>query len=143
MDDGSCLNSGIMASGFIIRDSLGRKIAAKAEKLGKGNPLLSETLALKKSLLEAIKMKLQNIIIEGDNDTILKSIHGKNCPWQIDMISTDIALLLQKFNSYTISFIPRSLNTVADFLAKQGHSKNSEQIVLLPEFKTLVLRDTL
>ena len=111
-----------MVGGFIIRDYRKNTRSLAGFKLGTGTTILAETLALKKSINTTKVLVLRKIHIEGDNKTIIYALKGGySYPWEIDMLIADIGNILQSFDEVILDFIPREINSVADFLAKKGH----------------------
>ena len=115
----------------------------RTKKFGKGNPLLAETLALRLGVWEARKLEIKKVRFEGDCQTLINIMKKKVvCPWNIDILVSDIRNSLLYFESVTFSFISRKINIVADFLSKMGHY-NFSSIHSNLKLKALILWDAL
>ncbi|KAL6177823.1 hypothetical protein ACLB2K_049345 [Fragaria x ananassa] len=79
--DGSVLQQSFnatTASGFILRDDSSYHVLASAHKIGKTIVPIAEVIALRDSLLNALKLGFQNVLVESD---IINCVIGKfKCP---------------------------------------------------------------
>ena len=73
--DGS-LKQESASGGFILRDWTGRLIKAGAANYGNTSILVAEARVLRDGVRLAIQEGFKNIIIEGDNLTVIKAIQG-------------------------------------------------------------------
>ena len=120
--DGSLINSSA-AGGFIIRDWTGRLIKAGATYYGDTSILVAEARALRDGLRLAIQAGFTNIIIEGDNKTVIQALKGMvHVPWKISTIIEDIHAWQTHGIQLTITHVFREANMAADWLSKFGHS---------------------
>ena len=141
--DGACSVEKIMKGGGIIRNEKEEVCDIFRKDFGIGNAITAEAMAVREGVLLAKQMNISNLWIEGDNLTVLKAIEGQmNYPWEIDIIITDIRMLLAMFDHYQICQVPRKVNSVADFLFKTSHRLLSE-VFNDSEFRTLVRQDAL
>ena len=68
-------------------------------------------------------MGYKNLIIEGDNQVIIKATSGTlSILWQISNIIRDIRYWLDQSNHVEVSHIFREANMAADWLSKYGHT---------------------
>jgi len=117
--DGSCRTNGEMSGGTIIRNHDRTILYLAVNKFGSGTAIQAETLALKRSIEAARELRLRKIHIEGDSQILINALKGSlRYPWEIDILVTDIGFLLRSFDSVILSFVPREINSVADYLAK-------------------------
>ena len=133
-----------MTTGCIIRDHFGKVQGLLTNNFGKGNALKAETLAMREGLLEAKRQGLEKIHIEGDSQILINACNSNNPhSWQINMLVTEIKkIMTAHFSKVKITFTPRQLNSVADFLSKQSH-RSLDWFHSNSEFKTLILRNAL
>ena len=114
--DGSKLSDGSTSTGSILRDWYGNPISVVAKKYGDISILQTEALALQGS---------------------------RQCPWEIERIISDLLVSLQGFEFVRLSHVGRLCNTVADKIAKMGHSLPGEVISNHQELRVLIRQDAL
>ncbi|KAL6214489.1 hypothetical protein ACLB2K_013923 [Fragaria x ananassa] len=69
------------AAGFILRDDSGCPMLASAHKIGKKTVTIAEAIALRDSLLTALKLGFQNVLVKGDSSLIINCVIGRfKCP---------------------------------------------------------------
>jgi len=84
--DGSLINKSTVVN-FILRDWTGKLIKAGAAHYGEASILVAKAHALKNGVIAAIQAGYQNMIIEGDNNTVIQALQGIfHVPWQIATI---------------------------------------------------------
>ncbi|XP_019104362.1 uncharacterized protein LOC109134751 [Beta vulgaris subsp. vulgaris] len=148
--DGSKLDNGQAAYGFVIRNSNGEVLMARAKALGVYPSIL---MAEAMGLLEGIKgaISLQNwsrkIIFEGDNIAVINAMSpSATGPWTIANIILDAGALLGHFQEVKFQHCYREANRLADFMAHKGHS-HPEVLCWLPpyciDFSLLIRKDVL
>ena len=77
--------------GFIIRDWTRKLLKASASYYGETSILVAEARALQNGVCAMIQAGSKNIIIEGDNLTVIQALRGHiHIPWQISMIIADV-----------------------------------------------------
>ncbi|XP_048613512.1 uncharacterized protein LOC125587310 [Brassica napus] len=84
------------------------------------SPLMAEALAVQEALLHARSLHLSNICLKSDNQVLVKALTSKQHPVEIYRINLDIENLSSSFSSVSFSYICRTLNPVADALAKSA-----------------------
>ena len=90
---------------------------------GEASTLVAEARALKNGIIVAIQAGYQNMISEGDNNTIIQALQGIfHVPWKITRILEDVGLWLTMINCTIINYIFREANQATNQLAKTGHS---------------------
>jgi len=93
----------------------------------------SEYVALYNGCVLALVRGYKRIAIEGDSLLVCRQVTGR---WKINSqrlrnLADDVLRVLSKFDSWTITHIDRSLNSVADSMARQ-YSAISQKKVLTP-----------
>ncbi|KAL0838236.1 hypothetical protein Bca101_090126 [Brassica carinata] len=82
------------------------------------SPLMAEALAVREALLHAKARHLSNICLKSDNQVLVKALNSKQHPVELYGINLDIEKLSSSFSSITFGYVPRTLNSAADALAK-------------------------
>ena len=71
---------------------------------------------------EAARLNLTHIIVEGDCLVAIQAANRSGpCPWEIDLLITDIHHSLSAFSEVRFTHVLREANTVADKVAELGH----------------------
>jgi ribonuclease HI len=121
--DGAAIpNPGKMAIGVVLleNDNIITKISKKLPNNGTNN--VAEYSALLTGISKAIELGWDKVSIEGDSKLVVNQINGT---WRINKahlksLYNQIISELSKFESYTIKWIPREKNFVADELASKA-----------------------
>ncbi|XP_043700207.1 uncharacterized protein LOC122650909 [Telopea speciosissima] len=110
--------------GYIIRDSLGRVIAAVSQPSQFTSPLQGEALAPRTVLLEAISETLDRVHVESDNRDLILYLEnpGKAPPSTLSPILEDIRFIASQFETCLFFHISRDINSVANYLAQKASS---------------------
>ena len=83
----------------------------------------AKAFAVRKRITEAIKLKLKDLIIEGDNLCVINALKGVwKCTWGEDILISDSRLDLRSFRMVEICHVFRETNAVIDRLAFLVHS---------------------
>ncbi len=145
IDGASRGNPGPAASGFIITDSSGNRLQAKAIFLGQATNNVAEYTALTNALIAAKQITNQQITIYSDSQLLVRQINGqyKVKSEQIKPLFQQAKALLENFQNWKVIHIMRAKNKAADKLVNQaldlGHdienqsepaNKNEKQIQL-------------
>ncbi|XP_026400201.1 uncharacterized protein LOC113296076 [Papaver somniferum] len=117
---------------LIARDSAGKFLAAMAYSSRSRDVNQVETLVLLRALLWIKEMQFQNVIIEGDNRSVISSCNGsvESFMWEDQNIIRDCQEILHKLESCQVTFKKRSCNNAADKLAKHAITSVKSQIWL-------------
>ena len=71
---------------------------------------------------EAVRLNLKHIIIEGDCLVAIQAVlRSGPCPWEIDLLITDIQNSLSAFTEVQFNHVFREANMVADKVAALAH----------------------
>uniref|UniRef100_A0A0D3D375 RNase H type-1 domain-containing protein n=1 Tax=Brassica oleracea var. oleracea TaxID=109376 RepID=A0A0D3D375_BRAOL len=106
---------------WISYDSrFGETIQGTSTELFVTSPLMAEALAVREALLQARDFHLSNICLKSDNHVLIKALISKQHPVELYGINLDIENLSSSFSSTSFSYVPRSLNSAADALAKSA-----------------------
>ena len=106
---------------------------------------MAEARTLRDEVKLAVQVGFNNIVVEGDNLTVIKAIKDDGqVPWKISNIIKDVQLWLNKDIQATFKHIFRKANMAADWLAKFGHSITgvfSSDCCFSPHFRQLIADD--
>jgi phosphoribosylglycinamide formyltransferase-1 len=122
IDGGSRGNPGPAAAAFVLKDSSGKKLEAKAFFLGRATNNVAEYTALVKALEAAAKFGSGPISIFSDSELLVRQINGryKVKSEQIRPLYQQAVDLLGKFKSWKIQHVTRDKNEQADDLVNQA-----------------------
>ena len=122
--DGSKTIDGRTTYGFVIRDSLGNLLLSGASQIAQHySVLVAEAWGLGEGIRGAFFLGLKNIIIEGDNMSLIQATKRIwKISWSIEALIIDPEKDLGKFESYKIHHVFREANITADWMANRGHS---------------------
>ncbi|KAF2606115.1 hypothetical protein F2Q68_00045451 [Brassica cretica] len=84
------------------------------------SPLMAEALAVREALLQAKALHLSNICLKSDDHVLIKVLSSKQIPMEFYEINLDIENLSSSFTFISFTYVPRSLNSTADVLAKSA-----------------------
>ena len=146
--DDSRLQNGQSSFGFVVRDEAGVVLAAGGQSLGSSLSILqAEAWGLREGVRAAIELRVQNIIIEGDNIAVINAAKKIwSIPWEIANILSDVEVDLQVFDCCRIFHIFREANGAADFMASWGHQHCSLMRYVPPfniDFSLIIRKDVL
>jgi phosphoribosylglycinamide formyltransferase-1 len=122
IDGGSRGNPGPAAAAFVLSDTSGKQLEARAFFLGKATNNVAEYTALVKALQAAAKLGSEQIGIFSDSDLLVKQINGlyRVKSEQIRPLYQEAVGLLEKFKSWKARHIRREKNEQADNLVNQA-----------------------
>ncbi|XP_004300849.1 PREDICTED: uncharacterized protein LOC101302842 [Fragaria vesca subsp. vesca] len=119
--DGS-VNGDSTVGSFVIRNPLGKPLAASALYLGHTTVPVAEASALRSNLLFAKEKGFVNIKVEGDSKLVIDSVNGSIAPpWRLLKIVEYIRALAFSFTIIFFKHVFREINFVVDALANLGH----------------------
>lgn len=100
----------------------GDELFSFSEFIGSATNNEAEYKALIKGLEELHNLNILNIVIFADSELVVKQINGKYKVKneRMQVLNSKASSLLGKFNSWSITHIPREKNSVADKLSKDG-----------------------
>ena len=129
-DGGSRGNPGPAAAAFIITDSDGTKLDAKAFFLGQTTNNVAEYTAILKALEAAKLIGAKQLMVFSDSELLVKQLTGeyKVKSEQIRPLFRQTVNLLNEFESWKVQHIARETNKEADKLANRA--LNMEQDVV-------------
>ncbi|XP_024015914.1 uncharacterized protein LOC112089169 [Eutrema salsugineum] len=84
------------------------------------SPLVAEALTVREALLYARSVQRQILHINSDSQTLIAAIRSGDLPAEIYGVLQDIKSISASFSLVTFNFISRSLNSVADSIAKKA-----------------------
>jgi len=114
-------NPGPAGIGIVIKQA-GQIIAEIADYIGKTTNNIAEYSAFIRGLEQAVKLKAKEISVFCDSELLVKQIKGeyrvKN--QGLAPLFARAKALIDNFDKFEITFIPREKNKAADQLANQG-----------------------
>lgn len=126
------IRNGKMALGYIALDSKNKNIVFQGyRKCGKGTSNIAEYRALIASLIHAKQEKIKKLHIIGDSQLIIKQVCGSFKVNNKDLMEhrDKVLELLEYFEEYSIKWVPRKENALADHLVNLafGGKKNGKK----------------
>lgn len=82
--------------------------------------LVVETRAMISAMIYSLRMGCYNITMRSDSKTLIRLLNSTKTHVEVDVLLEDIRLLILSFESIVFQFVPRSVSTVADDLAKKA-----------------------
>ena len=131
--DGACFNNRAdLGYGAMVRNGNGEVMDAISAK---GGPVRDseevEVLACRKALEFAIDVGFMEVILEGDNARVLKTMAQAQLDLaRIGFIYEDIWCLISDFRSFSINCVRRSVNGVAHALARFARLSDNKAVWL-------------
>jgi phosphoribosylglycinamide formyltransferase-1 len=121
-DGASRGNPGPAAAGFILRDGDGNQLQAKSFFLGRATNNVAEYTGFIKALESAQELGAKQLSVFSDSELLVRQINGKYKvkSEQIRPLFQQAVQLLEKFEGYKITFVPREQNKEADGLVNQA-----------------------
>jgi phosphoribosylglycinamide formyltransferase-1 len=122
IDGASRNNPGPAASGYILQDSTGRQLQAKAFFIGHTTNNVAEYTSLVKAIEAANLLGAENLTVYTDSELLARQINGlyKVKSENIKPLFEQAINLLAKFKSYRIQHITRDKNKQADQLVNKA-----------------------
>ncbi len=122
IDGGSRGNPGPAAAAFILSDSKGTRLQAKAVVLGKTTNNVAEYTGLVKAIEAAGKAGAQELDVFSDSELLVRQINGhyKVKSEQISPLFHQALELLGGFKSWKVQHVMREKNQEADKLVNQA-----------------------
>jgi phosphoribosylglycinamide formyltransferase-1 len=121
-DGASRGNPGPSAAGFILKDSNGTQLQAKAFFIGRNTNNVAEYTGVVKALEAAIEIRAERIIVFSDSELLVKQINGeyKVKSDQIRPLFRQALELLGRFDNWKVQYVCREKNKEADKLVNQA-----------------------
>ncbi|GAF75640.1 unnamed protein product, partial [marine sediment metagenome] len=132
IDGGSRGNPGPAAAAFILTDSAGTQLQAKAFFLGRTTNNVAEYTAICKALEAAKQIGAKQLTVFSDSELLVKQINGqyKVKSEQIRPLFQQSVNALGEFENWKVQHITREENADADKLVNQA--LNLEQDITVP-----------
>ncbi|XP_058723214.1 uncharacterized protein LOC131595014 [Vicia villosa] len=119
--DAGCFADGTVSLGCIIKDPCGMVNVATCKSFPSVTDILSAEL---QGILWALQLakdfKLTNVVFQSDAMVLVDCINGQDYLAALDPLICDCKTLLCSFNSATIMYVNRSLNTDAHQMVRIG-----------------------
>ncbi len=121
-DGGARGNPGPAGIGAVLRDDSGEVIGEIARGIGEATNNIAEYAALIAGLELALDKGVREIEIYMDSELVVSQLLGR---WKIKKdtlrpLAVKARALMGRFDSFSLSHVPRELNAEADRLANQG-----------------------
>jgi len=121
--DGAAIpNPGEMGIGVVLieKSNIITKISKKLPNYGTNN--IAEYTALLTGISKALELGWKHVMIEGDSKLVINQVEGT---WKINKehlksLHAQVVKELSKFDSYTLNWVPREKNSIADELASKA-----------------------
>jgi formyltetrahydrofolate-dependent phosphoribosylglycinamide formyltransferase len=122
IDGGSRGNPGPAAAAYVLNDSSGAQLEAKAFFLGKATNNVAEYTGLVKALEAAAQKGPEQISVFSDSELLVRQITGQYRvkSEQLKPLFQQAVSLLNGFNSWNIQHVTRDKNIQADNLVNQA-----------------------
>jgi ribonuclease HI len=116
---------GRMGSGVVVRDHLGRVVAARSvTRQGDFEPAAAEAMAAFLAMQTAHEMGIQTVWFEGDAKEITNAVNSRTTDWSpIGHLVDDLRLELSKFPTWKMTHVRRENNQAAHMLARRATSE--------------------
>ncbi|MGB2865772.1 MAG: phosphoribosylglycinamide formyltransferase [Sedimentisphaerales bacterium] len=144
-DGGSRGNPGPAAAGFVLNDSSGTQLQAKAYVIGRTTNNVAEYTSLVKALEAARKIGAEQLIVFSDSELLVKQINGQYRVKSelIKPLYEQAVNLLDRFKNWNVHHITRDKNKLADSLVNQaldaGHDIEAKRKSTSPKEKPIRL----
>lgn len=113
--------------GGAIRDCDGRVLAAFAERTEHASVGIVEARALIRGLQLALDCFVGRLVVEGDDQVLVKLLRGEDTQTRIpEAMHKEILLLLRRFSACEVQHIYREGNQVADALCREAYHTPGE-----------------
>ena len=115
-------NPGPAGAGWVISDPKGDPLAENKKYLGELTNNQAEYQALLLAIQEAQKMGAKKLALHADSELMVRQIKGeyKVKNEGLKPLFKEALLILSKFEGYSIAYIPREKNAMADQLANEA-----------------------
>ncbi|KAL0416512.1 UNVERIFIED_CONTAM: hypothetical protein Slati_3483100 [Sesamum latifolium] len=126
--------------GVVVRDATGSCLAWLSIRLnGGGSPELAEALAAREAIRLAWRFKWRQVVLEGDCSTVLQKLSHAVPDFSVSsLVLEDIRYFCSLVDSVVFSFVLRSGNLAADFLAKRALNQEGDSTFLPPGLDSVV-----
>jgi len=127
--DGACRgNPGDAAAGIIVCDAKGKVIHQVGYYLGRATNNVAEYMGLIKALEKARELGFKDIEVFSDSQLITRQIRGEYTVrnQQLKELFKKARELMEGFSSFSLDYIPREENVLADRIANSTLDKASE-----------------
>jgi len=133
-DGGSRGNPGPAAAGFILTDSAGTQLQAKAFFIGHNTNNVAEYTGVVKVLEAAIKIGAKRLIVFSDSQLLVRQINGeyKVKSEQIRPLFQQAVEMLGRFENWKVQYVCREKNKEADKLVNQALNLGKDVVRRMP-----------
>jgi formyltetrahydrofolate-dependent phosphoribosylglycinamide formyltransferase len=121
-DGGSRGNPGPAAAAFVLTDSAGTRLCAKACFLGEATNNVAEYTAVIKAIEAAIEIGPKHLAIFSDSELLVRQVNGqyKVKSDQIRPLFSRVVTMLNELAGWKVQFVPRGKNKQADRLVNRA-----------------------
>ncbi|XP_072087246.1 uncharacterized protein [Arachis hypogaea] len=106
------------ATAIVIRDNFGRLLTEESMRIRAHSSLAAEAEAMRRALILATNLNMEQILIESDNLPLVQAVKSKTYIGEVESIIRDIFLLAESLSNCGFTWVPREGNKVADGVAK-------------------------
>ncbi|KAM1017221.1 hypothetical protein ACFX13_047544 [Malus domestica] len=106
--------------GIVVRDCFSGCLAMSSVWVQASSVLMAEAIAVLEGCLLAKNLHVQEVVIKSDAQSIMRSLNARalSCDWDLLPILSRVLKVGRSFQSCSWSWIPRSANMTADFVAR-------------------------
>ncbi len=125
-DGASRGNPGPAAIGVLIEDEAGKVLLQVSNTIGRATNNQAEYRALITALEHAVKMGAKSVDVRSDSELVVRQLQGKYRVRHAGLkpLFERVRQLLFRFEEFSISSVPRHLNSEADELANKAFAKS-------------------
>lgn len=107
---------------FMCGDDKGKILHSIEESIATAFVLVPKAVAIRETIREAIVLKMDDLIIKSNSQTVINLILGKTISSSsISNLVFDTITLAQNFRHIQFSYCNRAANKVENMLAKKAH----------------------
>ena len=108
--------------GYVLRDPSGGVVDLSCHQGSSNSAFVAEAEALHSAVRRNIERDLGNVIVESDNLGLVEAVNKrkKYSDRAADIFVADLQNLFRLNSNFSLVYIPRKCNLVADWLAKAG-----------------------
>ncbi|RYQ81106.1 hypothetical protein Ahy_Scaffold1g107111 [Arachis hypogaea] len=106
------------ATAVVIRDNSGKLLTGESMRIRAYSSLAAEAEAMRRALILATNLNMEQILIESDNLPLVQAVKSKTYIGEVESILRDIFLLAESLSNCGFTWVPREGNKVANGVAK-------------------------
>jgi len=118
-DGAAAPNPGPAAIGAIIRDDHGNTVATISQSIGRATNNQAEYRAMIAALQKALVLGADRVSLRSDSELVVRQLNGRYRVKKAELkpLYRQVRELLDRFQKFTVTHVPREQNREADKLA--------------------------